>query len=292
MNSSTKADVAETEMEALKRRSRWLTEYSQNFHSQTGEDGILGKALDMLPERNQWCVEFGAWDGKHLSNTFHLVEEGYRVVLIEGDAEKYRQLCADYPFKERGTFVNAFVGWTEKDGLDSILTGLPIPLDFDLLSIDIDGNDYHVWRAVEKYRPKLVLIEFNPTASNRMDYVQPADPRINRSSSPAAVVRLGKEKGYELVSVIGPNLLLVDKRFYDLFEIPDNSLAVMRDEDEVTTLFLGFDGCVFQDGPGELRWHGIKVKLKQPLPKILQRYPPAYSKLERVLFRVFKRIFG
>lgn len=292
MNDITKQDVVETKFEALKRQGRWLSEFSWDFNSQTGEDGILAKALSVLPERDGWCVEFGAWDGKHLSNTFHLVEgEGYRVVLIEGDAEKYRRLCADYPFKDRGTFVNGFVGWSAKDGLDSILGCLPIPVDFDLLSIDIDGNDYHVWKAVEKYRPKVVLIEFNPTASNRMDYFQPADPECNQSSSPAALVRLGKEKGYELISVIGPNLLLVDQRYYKLFGIPDNSLEVMRDEDEVTTLFLGFDGSLIQDGPSDLRWHGGKLKVSQPFPRILRRYPPAYSKVQRALFRIFKMIY-
>jgi hypothetical protein len=279
-------------LEELKHRSRWLSAYAKDYYSQTGEDGIVAKALSVLPGRDRWCVEFGAWDGKHLSNTYHLVEEdGYQVVLIEGDADKYRSLCAEYPFKDRGHFIHGFVGWNAKDGLDGILSALPIPQDFDLLSIDIDGNDYWVWRAVEKYRPKLVLIEFNPTATNRIDYVQPADSRTNISSSPAALVRLGKEKGYELVSVIGPNLLLVDSCYFSLFDIPDNSLAVMREEDEITALYLGFDGSLMVDGPAELRWHGGKLNVPQPFPKFLRQYPPTYNKLQRLAFRVFRKVY-
>jgi len=171
MNSDEVSSSGTSSLETLKKASRWLSAYARDVYSQTGEDGIVAQALAMLPARNRWCVEFGAWDGKHLSNTFRLVEEDdYEVVLIEGDAEKYRRLRADYPYQDRGTFVHGLVGWTEQDGLDAILSGTAAPQDFDLLSIDIDGNDYHVWAAVKKYRPKLVLIEFNPTASNRIDF--------------------------------------------------------------------------------------------------------------------------
>ena len=204
MSLNRDAAPVESPLQSLKRKGRWLNTFARDVYSQTGEDGIVAKALSLLPQRDKWCVEFGAWDGKHLSNTYRLVEEEqYRVVLIEGDESKHRSLCASYPFQDRGIFVKSFVGWTEQDGLDSILAKTSIPADFDLLSIDIDGNDYHVWAAVKKYRPKLVLIEFNPTATNRIDYVQPADPSCNQSSSPAALVRLGKEKGYELICVIG-----------------------------------------------------------------------------------------
>lgn len=284
-------DISETSFETLKRRSRWLGEYAQNFQSQTGEDGIISKALSMLPERNRWSVEFGAWDGKHFSNTYPLVErDGYQAVLIEGDEKKYQSLCTNYPFKDRGHFIHGFVGWEADDNLDTMLAKTAVPKDFDFLSIDIDGNDAHVWKAVKQYRPKLVLIESNPTASNRIDFVQPPDGNCNLGNSPAAMVRIGKEKGYELISVTGPNLLFVDAKYYGIFGIPDNSLSVMRDETDVTSLFLGFDGTVMMDGPGDLPWHGGKVKIKQVFPKILRRYPPNYSKFQKLLFRMFEKV--
>lgn len=280
-------------LDDLKRSSRWLNQFENDVYSQTGEDGVLAKALSILPANDKWCVEFGAWDGKHLSNTYKLVErDDYNVILIEGDEVKHLELCRFYPFKDRGTFVNKFVGWTASDGLDSILKSHPIPKDFDFLSIDIDGNDYHVWKAVEIYRPKLVLIEFNPTASNRSKYVQPADPKCNQSSSPAPFIELGKFKGYELICVIGPNLLFVDRKYYELFQIPDNSLDVMRDEDEVTSLFLGFDGSMIVDGPAQMRWHNQKLKLKQPLPKVLRAYPPTYSIWQARLLRLHRMFHG
>jgi hypothetical protein len=280
-------------LDALKKSSRWLNEFCTDVYSQTGEDGVIAKALETLPSRNRWCVEFGAWDGKHLSNTFNLVEnENYNVVLIEGDRAKYQGLRNEYPHRERVIFVGQFVGWEDNDNLDTILEKTQTPLDFDLLSIDVDGNDYHIWKAAKKFKPKLVLIEFNPTSSNRLQFVQPAAPSCNQGSSSAALVQLGKSKGYELICVIGPNLLFVDRQYYGAFHIADNSLEIMRDEDEVTHLFLGFDGSLIVDGPALLRWHGLPLKVKQPFPKVLRGYPPNYGSWRRLLFRIWKRFRG
>jgi hypothetical protein len=278
-----------SKFEELKRASRWLNLLAKDVYSQTGEDGIIETALGVLPHRNKWCVEFGAWDGKHLSNTYNLVENfEYKVVLVEGNPIKYQLLRQQYPFQERATLVGQFVGWTQNDNLDTILANTSCPIDPDLLSIDIDGNDYYVWKAVEHYRPKMVLIEFNPTASNRSQYIQPADPNCNQSSSPAPIVELGKKKGYELICVIGPNLLFVDGKYFNSFNIPDNSLEVMRDEDEVNTLFLGFDGSLRVEGPAELRWHGEKLKVKQPFSKILRGYPPNYNFAQKFFYKLHK----
>jgi len=69
--------------------------YRSNIYSQNGEDGVIAeilKRLNLFSAKN-WCVEFGAWDGKHLSNTFALVEQNnFNAIYIEGDERKYRDL--------------------------------------------------------------------------------------------------------------------------------------------------------------------------------------------------------
>lgn len=216
----------------------------------------------------------------------------YKVVLAEGDKSKFESLKRDYPYKERAIFVGQFVGWTPDHNLDTILQKHEaVPSDPDFLSIDVDGNDYHIWKACTKYRPKLVLIEFNPTSSNRFDYVQPPDPNLNHGNGPLSLVKLGKEKAYELICITSYNLLFVDAQYFALFNIPDNSLDVMRCEEEVTRLFIGYDGSLLVDGPADLIWHGRKLQIKQPFPRILRTYPPNYSKLQRVLFKVWKKLF-
>jgi hypothetical protein len=173
------------------RGNRWLLAHASNVTSQNGEDGIIAKVLETIGDSTKWCVEFGAWDGRHLSNTFNLIaSRGYSAVLIEGSKERFRELERTFKDDPKVRCVNAFVGFTAADGLDAILARAGIPKDFDVLSIDIDGNDYHVWKAVATYRPRVVVIEYNPTIPSAVDFVQVADMTVNQgrkratSSSP------------------------------------------------------------------------------------------------------------
>jgi len=276
----------------VKHESRWLAQFASNVTSQAGEDGILRKALDMLPNRNRWCIEFGAWDGVCYSNTFNLVEShGYTAVLIEGDAQKHARLRTSYPHKQCAICIHAYVGWSAGDGLDAILSTHPVPIDPDLLSIDVDGNDYHIWRAIEHYRPKLVLIEYNPTMANSVEFVQPADPGCNQGNSAASLVKLGLGKGYELIAATRLNVLFVDRRYYERFHISDNSLEAMRD-DPPDHVFCGYDGTVFVRGAIGARWHRVWLSEGdlQVLPRVLRKYPPSYNAVQRFAFDCYQKL--
>ena len=70
-----------------------LIQYEKNYTSQFGEDGILERALELLPALDRWCVEFGAWDGKYLSNTYSLIEKHeYSAIMIEADPKNPRRV--------------------------------------------------------------------------------------------------------------------------------------------------------------------------------------------------------
>jgi hypothetical protein len=281
-------------LKQLQGQSRWLSRHAFNVTSQCGEDGIIAKALSLLPARTSWCVEFGAWDGKLYSNTYNLIQsQNYRGVFIEADPIRFRNLEATHGPSGRNVLINAFVGFSKSDGLDTLLEGSGIPKNFDLLSVDIDGNDYYVWEAVDNYRPSLVIIEFNPTLANSVLFVQKKDPGITQGSSPASLVSLAHLKGYELIAVTSWNLLFAASEHYGAFAISDNSLPVMRDDSNVPQIFIGYDGHVFVSQANELGsitlpWHGIKLKESdvQVLPKALQKYPDQYNRIERLRFRM------
>src|SRR3569832_196899 len=132
--------------------STWLLDYKRNVYSQYGEDGIIEKIVNILPEDERWCVEFGAWDGLHLTNTRNLIESlGFSAVLIEADKSRFSALQKNYAYNTNIISLNRFVGFDDDDNLDEILKKTPVPKDFTLLSIDIDGIDYHVWQAGECY---------------------------------------------------------------------------------------------------------------------------------------------
>lgn len=271
----------------------WLLDFKRDEHSQSGEDGIIEKILEVLPASDKWCVEFGAWDGLYLTNTRHLISsKGFSAILIEGDRKRFRELRNNYAhLSGRVMPMNKYVGFGEDDNLDGLLSNTLIPLDFDLLSIDIDGNDYHVWKRVEKYQPKIVVIEFNPTIPTEVRFVQPANPVINQGASLLSLVELGKEKGYELVCVLPWNVFFVKKQYYHLFQMESNAPQVLRtDLSHITYLFTGYDGRVFLRGFCNLFWHyGFKLRESrfQPLPCFLRRYPGNYARWRSALFGLF-----
>lgn len=274
--------------------SAWLLEHQSNTYSQTGEDGIIAAILGRLPATDGWCVEVGAWDGRHLSNSRRLIEDaGYAAVMIEGSAERFAELRANYAAYPKVYPINQFVGFHPDNNLDHLLSTTPIPVDFDFLSVDIDGNDYHVWQAMSTYRPKSVCIEFNPTIPTDVDFIQPADPAVNQGSSVSAMAALGKVKGYELVCVLPHNAFFVRAEYLTLFDIPDNSVASLRqDRRYLTYLFQGYDGTIFLRGNRSMVWHGrsLRESKVQAFPRLLRKFPANYSKFEWLVFRVLARL--
>lgn len=266
----------------------WLLDYSRNIYSQCGEDGILEKILEIIPQKDQWCVEFGAWDGLYLTNTRYFIEsKKYSAVLIEGDKDKAANLKKNYASFSNVTAINKFVGCQPGDSLDQILGETAIPQNFDLLSIDIDGNDYHVWKAFSNYKPKVVVIEYNPTIPTEIHFVQPLDPSVSQGSSLSALVELGKQKGYELVAVNSVNAFFVKAEYFPLYEMDTNDPRMLRtDLSAITYLFVGYDGRVFLRGHQRLYWHDIELRESkiQPLPKMLRKFPGNYSWPQKILF--------
>jgi hypothetical protein len=274
--------------------NKWLLEFASDVHSQNGEDGILAKILEVIGAADGWCVEFGAWDGRHLSNTYNLLaNRGFSGVLIEGSRSRFRNLQAAFRDNPRVFTLNRYVGFTAADGLDAILAETPISQDFEVLSIDIDGNDYHVWKAVTRYRPKVVVIEYNPTIPSPVEFVQPADMSVNQGTSMLSMTLLARDKGYELVSATTHNCLFVTKELFPLFGIADNSVAAIRpDESLVTYIFNGFDGTVFVRGYGKLEWHKVpylESRLQQ-MPRWLRRFPDTYGPFMRVIAKHYRTL--
>ena len=269
-----------------------LLDYAADIHSQSGEDGILAKILDTLPVKDKWCVEFGAWDGQHLSNTCQLIEErGYSAVLIEGDKKRCEDLKKRFGPNPNILGLNAFVGFTQADGLDVLLAQSKIPKDFDILSIDIDGNDYHVWNAVS-YTPKVVCIEYNPTIPTEVDFVQPAERKVNQGASLLALTRLGKQKGYELIAVTHLNAIFVRAEYFPLFDIASNAPAVLREDvSAVSHIFTGYDGTVFITGHNQLKWHQISLHARfRQLPKIFRSYPGDFGPVKSALYEIYRKL--
>lgn len=276
--------------------NHWLHVFQKSVTSQCGEDGIVAKALEVIGENDRWCVEFGAGNGCYLSNTFNLINHrGYAAVQIEPDDDRFAKLSERYARRDDVVTLHRPVGWTAEDGLDAVLRETQAPTNFDFLSIDVDGNDYHIWEAVREYRPKLVCIEFNPTMSNDVVYVQPRDPGVRHGSSLPALAKLARAKGYELIATTLINAIFVDRAWFPKFKIDDNSPHALRpDCPYVMNVFTTYDGQTLVSGNTGLPWHeGITYRPSQmqALPKHLQRFPLEYNWLQKRLYGL-RRMIG
>ena len=207
-----------------------LVDFKSDKHSQNGEDGIIAEIINrigLVVNKDFYCVEFGAWDGIHLSNTFALVEShGASAVYIEGDSEKFRLLLETAIRHPSITPVESIVTGMptkpEKDELvtelftgvfdpsklatlDQILEKTSCPKDYDLLSIDIDSFDLEVWQAHIKFRPKIVVIEINSSITPGILQWHGGNYQGNSFSSTLSVAKV---KGYTLALHTG-NMIFV-----------------------------------------------------------------------------------
>jgi hypothetical protein len=271
-----------------------LQSYARNVSSQYGEDGIIEKILEVIGQVDKWCVEFGSWDGRKCSNTFNLITtKGYSAVLIEASAKRFADLVKNFRDNDKVICLNELVGFGPADNLDTILSRTEIPKDFDVLSIDIDGNDYHVWEAVNLYRPKVVVIEFNPTIPKTVEFVQPRDFAVMQGSSLLSISKLGKSKGYELIAATKNNGIFVDSKYFKLFGIEDNSVERLWTDDSVIThIFCGYDGKVFIRGYGKSPWHLIPFKESkmQILPRWAIKRAGDKNPIRKKLGRFYRRL--
>lgn len=174
-----------------------LNDFKSNVFSQNGEDGIIEEILKTLNIKEGWVVEFGAWDGKYLSNTFNLLKDDkFKAVYIEGDESRYQDLLKTS--EEMNGCIIPICSYVEPTGdlsLTSILKKTDIPLDFEILSIDVDGIDYHIWSNFEDYHPKLVIIEINSGILPDVEFVHSELNRVTGTSF-LSMLKLGINKGY------------------------------------------------------------------------------------------------
>lgn len=170
--------------------SKWM--------AQSGEDRIAARIFRKIGATNRCAVEFGAADGRRKSNTAYFRNHDWRVVMFD-----------IHPVTEDVIEANITA-----ENVNEMFQAAGIPHDLDLLSIDIDGNDLWVWRAL-RYRPRVLIIEYNPRWGVRKSRTVPYDPDRHwdgtnyYGASVLALRRLGTEKGYDLAAFTRSNLIFV-----------------------------------------------------------------------------------
>jgi len=169
-------------------------------YSQMGEESVIGHIFKNIGVTNKFYVDFGAWDGKFLSNTLLLKENGWDGLWMDGDNRGNKEVKQEFITKEN---------------INALFKKYKVPEEFDLLCIDIDGNDYWVWQEIQN-SPRVVLIEYNGTIHADQSKTIKYNPKHTwgnndyYGASFEALKKLGKAKGYSLVKeLLSTNLFFV-----------------------------------------------------------------------------------
>jgi hypothetical protein len=187
------------------RNSGKLNNYEFSAFSQNGEDGIIEEIFNRIGVVNQFFVEFGSSNGIETNSTY-LLYKGWNGVFIDGSQENINTInknCANVISQGR---LKTFCSFITAENIENLFENAGVPKELDFLSIDIDGNDYHVWNAIKVYYPRVVCIEYNAIFRPGCEFVIPYeataiwDKSSHFGASIESLCKLGIQKGYKLVA--------------------------------------------------------------------------------------------
>ncbi len=201
------------EMNSQKSSISKLSEVEFQVFSQFGDDGIIQYLVKKLDIPYLTFIEFGV-ENYHEANTrFLLVNNNWSGMVIDGSAENIRKIKGDViSWGQELVALEAFIDAENINELISIFLNIGFNKEIGILSIDIDGIDYWVWKAIDVVNPVIVIMEYNSLLGNDKPYTIPYDPTFVRNnrynifywgSSLPALCELAKEKNY---AFIGCNL--------------------------------------------------------------------------------------
>tara|TARA_B100000989_G_C19528764_1_gene468422 strand:- start:2181 stop:3143 length:963 start_codon:yes stop_codon:yes gene_type:complete len=175
--------------------------------SQWGEDGIINWLISKLPSIPKKFIEFGVGNYKESNTRLLLYLHNWQGLVID-NSDNYIKDIKNQDISWRYE-LNAISSHITKDNINSMLEKNKMTSDIGLLSIDIDGNDYYVWRSIDIVRPVIVVVEYNAVLGDLHSITVPYNPSFFRTkahysnlyfgASLKALVDLGKKKGYTFI---------------------------------------------------------------------------------------------
>lgn len=176
-------------------------------YSQWGEDGIIQFLINNVPIDQRTFVEFGVENYIESNTRFLLQNNNWSGLVIDGSAENIAFIKNDPIYWKHN--LKAECAFVDCENINDLLQKNGITDDIGLLSIDIDGNDYWVWTAIETVRPRLVICEYNSLFGPSARVTIPYDRSFQRTkahysnlyfgASINALDYLARKKGYSLV---------------------------------------------------------------------------------------------
>ena len=266
--------------------------YRNRKYSQSGEDGIVTAFISTVYPKDLinglLVCEFGAHDGSN-SNLMQILEDGTGFgVFVECDRKRFNSFYKNYGQMSNLKIINDKVGWEVTDDLGVIFSRNDLLIDsLNILSIDVDGDDAHIFEAINA-SIDLAVIEYNPTFGFDTFFCNPKGSSIG--SSPLTLMQIASSKNLFLAALTETNLIFVNNKFKG--QVKTYSLPEMKPHASAIRYAMGYDGTlVVVDGIGTdltdeilgIGWS--KSFFVQPLPKVFRRF----NKLGRsgLLYSIF-----
>lgn len=184
-----------------------LGEVEFGVYSQWGEDGILHYLLSRIDVPNEVFVEFGVQDYTEANTRFLLKRRNWTGLVLDSSATNVARIRKD-PISEMYD-LRSVAAMVSAKNINALIRRAGIEGDIGLLSVDIDGNDYWVWKAIDVISPRVVVCEYNSVFGDEHAVTVPYDPSFERSTahhsklffgaSLPALRRLAADKGYVFV---------------------------------------------------------------------------------------------
>jgi hypothetical protein len=188
-----------------------LRRHEFKVHSQNGEDGLLLRIFSTIGVTERRVVEFGIQDGRECNAANLILNYGWGGLLMDL-GEGYVRAARAFYHEERGVPEERLKIEQERmtaENANTVLERHGIKGEIDLLSIDIDSNDYWVWKAIRAVEPRVVVIEYNASLDPGKRLICEYDPDFDararhprgwyHGASLGALALLAERRGYSLV---------------------------------------------------------------------------------------------
>jgi hypothetical protein len=206
----------------------YLERYGFKVYSQNEEDGIIHEIFQRIGLKHKTFIEFGVMDGLEC-NTHFLLHMGWSGLWLEGSEKFYEAIQRNFRSVIQANRLKTAHTFITRENINETFIKNGFSGEIDLLSIDIDGNDYHVFEVISVVDPRVVVIEYNAKFPPFCGWVMPYDARHvwdgsdKQGASLKALEELGSRKNYRLVGTnySGVNAFFVRKDLAgDLFASP------------------------------------------------------------------------
>jgi hypothetical protein len=175
--------------------------------SQWGEDGIIQYLISKVPIDNKIFVEFGVENYTESNTRFLLQNNNWQGLVIDSSEKNIEYIKKDSIYWKHN--LKAICAFIAAENINDLLIRNGISGDIGLLSIDIDGNDYWIWKSIDCISPRIVICEYNNLFGAKLKITIPYNSNFNRTkahfsnlyfgASIAALNDLAEKKGYSLI---------------------------------------------------------------------------------------------